>query len=210
MSNNKYLITELIILFVLTPFVFLLPVPVSIKAGIVLLGIIYVLVTTIRNKLVSTKSLYAWSTISYWKYVLLRFVLLIAISTVLMYFFNNEKLFFVLKTNIGFWLMLTAFYSIFSVYPQEFLYRSFFFARYGKLIINPISFIAINAVVFSIAHVGFKNTMVLMLTLIGGVVFAITYSKTESLLYTSVEHAFYGSWLFTVGAGEMLAFPMPV
>ena len=210
MSSNKYLITELIILFVLTPFVFLLPVPVSIKAGIVLLGIIYVLVTTIRNKLVSTKSLYAWSTISYWKYVLLRFVLLIAISTVLMYFFNNEKLFIVLKTNIGFWLMLTAFYSIFSVYPQEFLYRSFFFARYGKLIKNPISFIAINAVVFSIAHVGFKNPMVIMLTLIGGVVFAITYSKTKSLLYTSIEHALYGSWLFSVGAGEMLAFPMPV
>lgn len=210
MSSNKYLITELIILFVLTPFVFLLPVPAPIKAGIVLLGIIYVLVTTIRNKLVSIKSLYVWSTISYWKYVLLRIVLLIAISTFLMYSLSSEKLFIVLKTNLGFWLMLSAFYSIFSVYPQEFLYRSFFFARYAMLLKNPISFIAFNAIVFSIAHVGFKNPLVLLLTLIGGVVFAITYSKTKSLLYTSVEHAIYGSWLFTVGTGEMLAFPMPV
>jgi membrane protease YdiL (CAAX protease family) len=209
MSSNKYLTAELIFLFVLTPFVFLLPVAVPIKAGIVFFGIIYVLITTIRNKLVSRKSLYVWSSQSYWKYVFLRFAILVTISTGLMYFFSNEKLFIVLKTNIGFWLMLSAFYSIFSVYPQEFLYRSFFFARYGKLIKNRILFIAVNTIVFSLAHIGFKNPLVLMLTLIGGVVFAITYSKTKSLLFTSIEHAIYGSWLFTVGAGEMLAFPMP-
>jgi membrane protease YdiL (CAAX protease family) len=209
MSTNKYLTAELIFLFVLTPFVFLLPVAVPIKAGIVFFGIIYVLITTIRNKLVSRKSLYVWSSQSYWKYVFLRFAILVTISTGLMYFFSNEKLFIVLKTNIGFWLMLSAFYSIFSVYPQEFLYRSFFFARYGKLIKNRILFIAVNTIVFSLAHIGFKNPLVLMLTLIGGVVFAITYSKTKSLLFTSIEHAIYGSWLFTVGAGEMLAFPMP-
>ena len=121
-----------------------------------------------------------------------------------------EKLFIVVKTNLWFWLMLSAFYSIFSVYPQEFLYRSFFFARYRNVVKNPTWFIAINAIVFSLAHVGFKNPLVLGITFLGGIVFAITYSKTKSLLFTSVEHAIYGAWLFTVGAGEMLAFPMPV
>jgi hypothetical protein len=43
----------------------------------------------------------------------------------------------------------------------------------------------------------------------GGGIFAITFFRTRSLLLTSVEHALYGSWLFTLGIGEMLAFPMP-
>jgi hypothetical protein len=28
-------------------------------------------------------------------------------------------------------------------------------------------------------------------------------------MLTSIEHAIYGNWLFTIGMGEMLAFPMP-
>lgn len=209
MSSRRYLIIELILLFVFMPFMLLIPVLIPIKVGVVLLGVIYIVTVTIRKRLVSKKSLYLWPKKPYWKYVFLRFLILITISTALMYFFNSEKLFIVLKTNIWFWLMLSAFYSIFSVYPQEFLYRSFFFARYSNLVKNPAWFIVINAVVFSLAHVGFKNLLVLALTFIGGVVFAITYSKTKSLLFTSIEHAIYGGWLFTVGAGEMLAFPMP-
>jgi membrane protease YdiL (CAAX protease family) len=209
MNIKNILLAELILLFVALPFVLLIPIPIPVKVGTMLLGVAYVLTVTVKNKLVSRKSLYSWPEKSYWKYVFLRFVLLVFISTALMYLFEPGKLFIVVKTNIWFWLMLSAFYSIFSVYPQEFLYRSFFFARYRNLVKNPILFIAINAIAFSLAHVGFKNILVLVITFIGGVVFAITYFKTKSLLFTSVEHAIYGSWLFTLGAGEMLAFPMP-
>ena len=191
------------------PFVLLLTIPAIVKAGIILLGVIYIVYTLVRNKLISRKALTILPAKLLWKYILLRFVVMVVVTTILMYFFNNEKLFIVVKKNIGFWLMLSAFYSIFSVYPQELIYRSFFFARYRELIKNRNLFIALNALVFSLAHVGFKNPLVLMITLIGGVIFAITYSKTKSLLFTSIEHALYGSWLFTVGAGEMLAFPMP-
>lgn len=126
-----------------------------------------------------------------------------------MYLSEGEKLFIVVRKNPAMWLGVTIFYSISSVYPQEFLYRSFFFSRYGLLFKKPYLLIAVNALVFSFAHIGFKNILVLALTLIGGLIFAITYSKTRSLLVTSIEHALYGSWLFTVGMGEMLAFPMP-
>ena len=209
MKSKKILIAELIFLFIFMPFVLLIPGYTAVKVGAVVMAVIYVLIVTVKNKLVSKKSLYSWTKKSYWKFVFLRFVLLVLISTTLMYLFNPGKLFIVVKTNIWFWLMLSAFYSVFSVYPQEFLYRSFFFARYGKLIKSEVWFIVINALLFSLAHVGFKNILVLALTLIGGVVFAITYYKSKSLLFTSVEHAIYGSWLFTLGAGEMLAFPMP-
>jgi membrane protease YdiL (CAAX protease family) len=65
----------------------------------------------------------------------------------------------------------------------------------------------VNAIVFSLAHIFFKNTLVLVLTFIGGLLFAYTFVKTKSTTLVSIEHALYGNWLFTVGMGEMLAFP---
>ena len=55
----------------------------------------------------------------------------------------------------------------------------------------------------------FQNILVLFTTLIGGIFFTLTYNRSKSLLLTSIEHAIYGNWLFTIGMGEMLAFPMP-
>jgi membrane protease YdiL (CAAX protease family) len=52
-----------------------------------------------------------------------------------------------------------------------------------------------------------KNSLVMLLTFLGGILFAITFHKTRSTLLVSIEHAIYGIWLFTVGMGEMLAFP---
>ncbi len=209
-KSGTFLFVELTLLFVLIPCMLLLEIPVVIKAASVLSGIVYVIRIVVKNKLVTRHSLYTLRSISYWKYIIFRFVVLIVSTTLLMYFFNGEKLFLVVRRNIVFWLGLSLFYSTISVYPQEFLYRTFFFTRYGFLFKKPWVLIAVNAVLFSFAHVAFKNLLVLLLTLAGGVIFAITYSKTKSLLLTSIEHALYGSWLFTVGMGEMLAFPMPL
>ena len=123
--------------------------------------------------------------------------------------FNYENLFIVIRKNWLMWLTITIFYSVFSVYPQEFLYRTFFFKRYSVLFKKPFIIIIANALIFSLAHLAFHNLLVLTLTFIGGILFAFTYHKSKSLLLTSIEHALYGSWLFTLGMGKMLAFPMP-
>jgi membrane protease YdiL (CAAX protease family) len=60
---------------------------------------------------------------------------------------------------------------------------------------------------FSWAHIFFKNSLVMILTFLGGILFAITFKKTQSTLLVSIEHAVYGCWLFTVGMGSMLGFP---
>ena len=207
--NKTYLLGELTLLFILIPCVLYFDIPGFIKAGFVLIGIAYVIRTVIKNQLFTRRSYYTLPLKSNWKAIVLKFMLLIIFSTILMYFSDNEKLFIVVKTNPILWLMVSIFYSTVSVYPQEFLYRSFFFSRYGPLFRNPYLLIAINTLVFSFAHIVFKNLFVLVITLIGGVIFAITFFRSRSLLLTSIEHALYGSWLFTVGMGEMLAFPMP-
>jgi uncharacterized protein len=67
--------------------------------------------------------------------------------------------------------------------------------------------IFINAIVFCLAHLFFKNTLVLALTFIGGLLFGMTFYKSKSTLFVTIEHAIYGCWLFTVGMGNMLGFP---
>ena len=207
--SKTYLLGELIVLFVLIPCLLYFDIPEYIKAGFVVIGIAYVIRTVIKNQLITRRSFYTLPLKSNWKAIVFRFMVLIIFSTILMYLTDNEKLFIVVKTNPVLWLMVSILYSVVSVYPQEFLYRSFFFSRYGILLKDPFLLIAVNALVFSFAHIVFKNLFVLCITLIGGVIFAITFFRTRSLLLTSIEHALYGSWLFTVGMGEMLAFPIP-
>ncbi|MGY6648989.1 CPBP family intramembrane glutamic endopeptidase [Wenyingzhuangia sp. IMCC45574] len=99
-------------------------------------------------------------------------------------------------------------YTFLSVIPQEFIYRVFFFYRYRKLARKPELFYLWNALLFSIAHLMFHSWLVLVVTFIGGYIFAYTYSKTKSWFWVCVEHTLYGGWLFTVGLGKMLGFPI--
>lgn len=126
-----------------------------------------------------------------------------------MYLFNREALFSIVLERPLLWLMISIFYSLFSVLPQEFLFRTYFFNRYESIFpSNKIYIVLINAALFSFAHIFFRNIFVLLLTFAGGILFAFSYIKTKSLLLISIEHAIYGFWLFTLGVGEMLAFPV--
>lgn len=118
-----------------------------------------------------------------------------------------ENLFYVFIKQPGLWLIIVFVYGILSVLPQEFIYRVFFFKRYGSFNLPfPIT-IMLNALFFSLAHLMFNNNLVLVLTFAGGLLFSYTYIKTQSYWLVCMEHALYGLWLFTVGMGSMLAFP---
>ncbi|WP_296343901.1 CPBP family intramembrane glutamic endopeptidase [Winogradskyella sp.] len=95
----------------------------------------------------------------------------------------------------------------FLVYPQELIYRTFFFRGCQQLFKNEKLFILINAALFSLAHIFFKNTLVSLLTFLGVILFALTFQKTKSTLLVSIKHSVYGCCLFTVGMGDMLGFP---
>jgi len=93
-------------------------------------------------------------------------------------------------------------YPVLSVYPQAIIYRAFFFARYRPLFPNTALLIAMSAVAFSFAHIIFRNPIALTFTLVGGALFAWRYAETGSLFSSSVEHALYGCWMFTIGLGQ--------
>ena len=100
------------------------------------------------------------------------------------------------------WLAVMLLYPVLSVVPQELVFRTFFFHRYGRLFGGRWVAMAASAVAFSWAHIVLANGLAIALTLLGGWLFARTYLRTRSLVATAVEHAAYGCLLFTVGLGR--------
>lgn len=207
MQSSKYKLSELFILFIVFPIAIAIDFPIWIKFIIGILGfiyVIYVLLKIEKNKF-KLSSTIKWR--GFWKATLLKF-LFIAFITILYVWFTDEiQLFIVVRTKPLLWVVILFVYSLLSVYPQELLYRTFFFQRYQSLVNNEKLFIFINAIIFSLGHLLFKNALVIVLTFLGGLLFALTYNKSKSTLLVSIEHAIYGCWLFTVGMGSMLGFP---
>lgn len=103
------------------------------------------------------------------------------------------------------WLVLLIAYPLVSVFPQEILFRTFFYHRYASLFPGVGLRIAVNAAAFGYMHVAYGNWIAVLATAIGGLLFAYTYERTRSTPAVSVEHALYGCWMFTVGLGSFLS-----
>ena len=146
-----------------------------------------------------------WS--SFLKRIGITFSVIIIVTILFVRYKDPSALFYVPLNNPLLFITILLFYSLLSVWPQEIIYRTFFFERYASLFQTKFSLVLVNAVVFSLAHLFFKNFLVIVLTFIGGILFGLTYIKYKSTTLVSIEHALYGNWLFTVGMGEMLAFP---
>ena len=207
MQSVRYKSVEFFIIFILIPLSYLLEYPIIYKLIIGVVGfiyVIYILTKVEKNRFKIQKDL-NWKL--FWKQTLLKLILIAIITSTFVWFTNKESLFEVVLNKSKLWLIILFVYSIFSVYPQELIYRTFFFQRYQSLFKSELLFIILNASVFSLGHIFFKNTLVLFLTFIGGILFALTFNKTKSTLLVSIEHAVYGCWLFTVGMGNMLGFP---
>jgi membrane protease YdiL (CAAX protease family) len=198
---------ELCVLFIVAPLLLALPVSTPFKLTAVLMALLYVGLLSKRMELFTKQHLVGSDWGNFSLYMVARFILFAVLSTLLVWWYLPAELFSVPLGNPLLWLGVSIFYSVMSVYPQEFLYRLFFFKRYQHLIPNRAVLILFNAAIFSFAHLFFQNKLVFILTFIGGILFALTYRKKRSLMLVSFEHSAYGIWLFTLGLGKMLAFP---
>lgn len=196
-------------MFVVIPVALSLDFSPILKVILVLFGIGYIAWVIQSLKLISRKSLVEMNFVANWKRLLLTFIVVALSSTLVLYFLQPENLFIVVRKKPLLWLVILFVYAFLSVYPQELIYRKFFFERYQNVFVKPYYLIWTNILVFPIAHLFLDNLLALVITFVGGMLFTTTYYRTKSVLFTSIEHALLGNWLFTVGMGEMLAFPMP-
>ena len=101
----------------------------------------------------------------------------------------------------GLWLMIMALYPLFSALPQEIIFRTLFFRRYGRLFASWQVALSANVGAFVLAHIFFGHALTLALTGVGGLVFAWAYMRNRSTLLAVVLHAIAGQLVFTSGLG---------
>ena len=207
MKSVNYKLTEFFIIFIVLPISFALQYPWQIKLIIGFLGFLYIIFILLKIEKNTFKIAPSLNWKLFWKETIVKLVLIALITSLFVWITDRENLFEVLRNKPKLWIFILFIYSIFSVYPQELIYRTFFFQRYQVLFSNEKLFLFLNAIVFSLGHIFFKNALVMVLTFLGGILFALTFNKTKSTLLVSIEHAIYGSWLFTVGMGSTLGFP---
>jgi membrane protease YdiL (CAAX protease family) len=207
MQTTTYKLTEFFIVFILVPVSFAIQYPIWMKMIIGVFGFLYILFILLRvekNRFKIAPNL-TWK--SFFKRVATQLIGIAILTIAYMWFVDKPNLFIVVLNKPLMWLAILFVYSFFSVYPQELIYRTFFFQRYRNLFKSEALFIVLNAALFSLAHIFFRNGLVMILTFVGGILFALTFKKTKSTLLVTIEHAIYGCWLFTVGMGSMLGFP---
>jgi len=122
--------------------------------------------------------------------------------TLIVYIFENNNFMNLPKRNFMIWIILCIFYPVFSAFMQEIVYRLFLFKRYKTLFKKDWILIIACAFVFSFVHIFYFNVISIILTFILGLYLAYLYSKTSSILLTSIIHGFYGDLIFTIGLGQ--------
>lgn len=199
-------IAELMILFIVLPLLFKLNIIPGHKFIPLIIVFGYTLVIVLTDKNFDRKML-GLNRFNNWRPLLFRFFIVSVLSSLLVYLFEPQAFLFLPRRNVWLWAMIMIFYPLWSVYPQEFIYRAFFFQRYRFITGNNLIFNILNALAFAFLHIIFNNWLAVVLSFGGGLMFAITYARYKSLMLVSVEHALYGDMIFTNGLGKYFYVP---
>lgn len=135
-------------------------------------------------------------------FIAARFALLGGLLTIAMWRALPDNFLDAPLDHTRLWAAIMVLYPALSVLPQEMIYRRFIFRRYARLLTGPRQRIAASAGAFAFGHIIFLNPWAVILTGIGGVLFAETYARTGRLRYVWLEHALYGCLIFTIGLGR--------
>lgn len=106
------------------------------------------------------------------------------------------------RSEPGIYALVMVLYPLLSAYPQEVIFRGFLFTRYAPLFGSGVGMIIASGLAFGYAHIIFLNALAVGLSAVGGLLFAFTYMRSRSLLLTTLEHALYGCYIFTIGLGH--------
>ena len=109
--------------------------------------------------------------------------------------FNLPKNYFVL------WVAVLLLYPIFSVIPQEIIFRVLFFERYSCLFKNQFLYLILNSIIFAYIHLVFQNFHAFFITLITSPIFAYAYVN-KSFKTCFLTHTIGGQLVFTYGLGK--------
>ncbi len=107
------------------------------------------------------------------------------------------------------WVTTLLIYPLVSVIPQEIIFRTYFFHRYKRILPSRYARWAISTFVFGLAHLVYGNWVAVVISWIGGGIFGYRYMQSKSTPVVVIEHALWGSFVFTIGLGSYLVMSTP-
>lgn len=117
----------------------------------------------------------------------LRFVVLASLLAVTVRFVAPSSFAWLPRREPRLFALLAIGYPLVSCLPQGIIWRVFLMYRYSALFADRATVIVFAALAFGLAHVTFRNVVAVVLTALGGALFADTYLTTGSM------------WLATLG-----------
>jgi membrane protease YdiL (CAAX protease family) len=198
-GRTVYLVLELTLWFVLLPVLYALDwIPVH-KIIPLLILFLYCSIVLLQKRQITPVD---FSMEANWRSILVRFILVGAAILIYLHWFMKYNLWSDFSSNRRLVYMILM-YPFLSALPQELIFRKFFFYRYSSLFRNPQLLIVVNSVIFSFAHLYFSSVLVLLFTLLGGLMFSLTYLKRKSLLVVTLEHTLYGILILCTGLSAL-------
>jgi len=133
--------------------------------------------------------------------ILARSALAAALIAALAAWLAPERLLSLPRSQPLVWVAGLVLYPLLSAWPQEVLYRAFFFRRYAVLFPEPSAMVAASGVAFALLHLVYPNLLAPLLSLPAGLVLAWRYRRGDGMGPVWLEHSLYGLLLFTLGLG---------
>lgn len=200
-SSVPLLWLELVALFLVAPVAIALIFGVVSPIGLLLVLVLVALWLLWRTPDFTMRELLKGPVLGEWK-LILAFSLLSGLAIFgLAYVMIPGRFLEIFRYRPDLWLVIMALYPLFSALPQEIIFRTLFFRRYGRLFASRHAAIAANAIAFALAHLFFGNPITLGITLVGGAIFAWAYLRHHSTLLVVVLHSIAGQLIFTSGLG---------
>ncbi|MGC8769286.1 CPBP family intramembrane glutamic endopeptidase [Calditerrivibrio sp.] len=204
LENQKrfYVVMEILVVFLLIPLSFAFFVKAS-PLFLILAGGLFSFWLLKKDDTFDIKNLYKFPDD---KFEYIRLLLQVFIFTVILYLFMlnllPDRMFYFLKKDFSTWIIIVLMYGLLAVYPQEILYRVLIFHRYGSIFKNNRVVVHLSALLFAFGHILYLHPVSILLSLVGGYLFSITYIRSGSIILVYIEHFLYGFLLYTIGLGE--------
>ena len=194
-SNNNYKLIELIIITLLIPLIIVF---LNLQIYVILFLIVTCFLICLFKK-EDLKKIPLSKNVNDYKKLIFRDLSLFMFLILFLDLLGEVKLIFFDLKNFHYLILLSLFYLIFSVIPQEIIFRYYFFTRYENVFKNKCILIITNSLVFSIFHVIYLDIKIIFITFIGSLLLSSNYVQFKSLILVILQHFFFAQILLTLG-----------
>ena len=150
----------------------------------------------------SFRRVFSGAVFAEWRLILLYALLSAAVCVFFVLTMLPGHLFDLPLEHTLLWLVVVIGYPLLSAFPQEMIFRSLFFERYGVLFPNMVAAVAANGAAFGLGHLFFMNPVTTGMTALGGALIGWAYlTRGRSLMLAWVLHSLAGQIIFTSGIG---------